>query len=295
LTLSNTLTPPADVYGWDWTATTHEAPEDELPALVRRSLEALGGAHTLPTKGINGWAKGAQTFDCDGYALGTVYFGGRDDVYVVATSAAADIVRTDVLSAVPGKTSRVDTRVDTLVPFEDLSRILEDAADTYGSLITEVSSRSRGVSKGRTVYLGAPSSAIRVRLYEKWLESPDQYVEGTNRLEVQLRPPSAVKRDVSAWSRAQTFCASKTTAHLAVELGNDLAEPQTLHVKRDTPTLEQTLASMGKQYRRGVSRWLEVSGGDVSRVLEHLDVLDSAHAHDDERPSVPIVSRARQQ
>lgn len=293
MTLSTTLTPPADVYGWDWTATTHDAPEDERPALVRSALEALGGVHTLPGKGLQGWSRSLASFDCDGYALGTVYFGGRDDVHVVATSSAADVVRSDVLGAAPGKTSRVDTRVDTLVPFEDLERVLEDAADTYGSLITRVESSKRGVSQGRTVYLGAPSSAIRVRLYEKHLESPGQYVDGTNRVEVQLRPPSAMKGEVSRWSRVETFCASKVTAHLAVELGNDLAEPASLHIKRDTPTLEQSLAAMGKQYRRGVGRWLEVSGGDVSRVLEHLDVLDSAHAHDDERPVVPVPARTR--
>lgn len=295
MTVETTLAPPAEVYGWDWSATTHDAPEDELPGLVRNCLEALGGAHTLPGKGKQGWQRSLASYDCDGYALGSVFFGGRDDVHVESTSSAADVVRADIVQRTGGgaKTSRVDTRVDTLVPFEDLARVLEDAADMYGSLITEVSSRSRGVSKGRTIYLGAPSSAVRVRLYEKWLESPDQYVDGTNRLEVQLRPPSAVKRDVSWWSRAETFCASKVTAHLAVELGNDLAEPATLHVKRDKPTLEQSLAAMGKQYRRSVGRWLETSGGDVSRVLEHLDVLDSAHAHDDERPLVPIPARAR--
>jgi hypothetical protein len=140
-----------------------------------------------------------------------------------------------------------------------------------------------GTSRGRTVYIGAPTSSIRVRIYEKWLESPGQYVEGTNRVEVQLRPPSRAKEKVSSWGPDQTFCASRVTTAIARVLGDDTATAGTLHVKRETPTLEQSLAAMGKQYGKGVERWLEVSRGDVSKVLEHLGVLGSQHVHPDER------------
>jgi hypothetical protein len=270
LSLPDTVEAPTP-YGWDWSSTTHDGrDDDEVRGIVRQAVRALGGFHTLPGKGLQGWTRSLESFDCDGFRLGSVYFGGRTDVHVVSTSAAADAVRSDVLSAVPGKTARVDTRVDSLVPFGDLAGILEAAADSYGSLITRVESSQRGESKGRTVYLGAPSSAIRVRLYEKWLESPGQYVEGTNRVEVQLRPPSKTKDRVSGWSRAETFCASRVTQDLAERLGADLAPVASLHVKRGTPDLERSLAAMSEQYGRAADRFLRISGGDVDRLLGHL-------------------------
>ena len=239
--------------------------------LVERLTDSLGPALVLPTgQGRRGWRSGLAAYDGDGYKLGTVFYGGdRTDVLVEATSGVADVLR-ESITAHGGKTARVDTRVDSLVAFEDLAGILEEASMTYGSVIHEHASRVRGESTGRTVYLGAPSSAIRVRLYEKWLESPGQYVEGTNRIEVQLRPPSRVKEKVSGWSRAETFCASKVARDVAQMLGTDVADPGTLQKKRGTPDLERTLAAMGEQYGKGVKKWLRLSGGDVGRVLDHL-------------------------
>lgn len=256
------------VYGWDWSATTHDTRED----VVRDLLTAMGAKVALPGKGLQGWSTSVQGFDRDGHAIGSVYFGGgRQDVHVVSTSAAADVARRAVIGMDRARTSRVDTRVDTLAPFEELVEILEASGAQYGSRLTFMSSKvCKGDSLGRTVYLGSPKSAVRVRLYEKWLESPGQYVDGTNRVEVQLRPPSKVKERVSSWSAAETFCASRVTRDLARRLGTDMAEGSTLHVRRGTPDLERTVAVMGEQYGPAVARWLDFSGGDVGLVLDAL-------------------------
>lgn len=255
------------MYGWDWSATTHEA----RTGVVDDILNALDAAVVLPGKGLQGWSESVEAYDRDGYRLGSVYFGGgRDDVHVVSTSAAANEVRPRVIGMDRARTARVDTRVDTLLPFEQLAIVLDGAAAAYGSRITYMESSERGVSRGRTLYLGAPSSAVRVRVYEKWLESPGQYVEGTNRVEVQLRPASKVKERVSGWSTAETFCASRVTRDLAQRLGDDFAPEASLHVKRDTPDLERTLRVMGEQYGRAVDKWLTISGGDLGKVIGYL-------------------------
>lgn len=262
--------PDKSAYGWDWSATTH----DGRKGVVDDLLGALGAEVVLPGRGLQGWSQSVQGYDADGYLLGSVYFGAaRDDVHVLSTSAAADAARQAVVGMDRARTARVDTRVDTLLPFDTLAGVCEDAAASYGSRITRMESSERGQSLGRTVYLGAPSSAVRVRVYEKWLESPGEYVEGTNRVEVQLRPPSKVKERVSGWSPAETFCASRVTRDLAHRLGDDLPPKATLHLKRGMPDLERSLEVMGDQWRNAVRRWLEVSGGDVGRVLDHL--LDS--------------------
>lgn len=260
--------PDSGVYGWDWSATTHEARNVSVHELVG----ALGADRVIPGKGYQGWSQSVECFDGDGFKVGQVYYGAaRDDVHVVSSSSAAELSRWAVLG-VDGdaRTARVDTRVDTLVPWADLVEVVEDAAAVYGSQVITMEKRVRGESQGRTVYLGAPTSAVRVRLYEKWLESPGQYVEGTNRVEVQLRPPSRVKAAVSDWEPSQTFCASKTTRLLAERLGTELAPKASLHVARGVPDLERTLQVMGEQYGPSVDKWLALSGGDVDTVVDRL-------------------------
>ena len=254
------------LYGWDWSATTH-ASRDGVVGDLMGSLEARVA---VPGRGLQGWSQSVKAYDAEGYLRGSVYFGGRDDVHVVSTSAAADGARRSVVRRDPeARTSRVDTRVDTLVPFEDLRGVCEAVAGQKAR-VTTMESHQGGESLGRTIYVGAPTSAVRVRVYEKWLESPGQYLEGTNRVEVQLRPPSRSKHAVTSWSTAETFCASELTRRLASELGTDVARPGTLQKARATPDLERTLASMGEQYGPSVERWLAVSGGNVDTVLEHL-------------------------
>lgn len=57
---------------------------------------------------------------------------------------------------------------------------------------------------------------------------------------------------------------------MGTRLGDDLAPEATLHVKRKTPDLEQTLRIMGEQYGPAVDRWLRASGGDIDKVLGYL-------------------------
>jgi DNA relaxase NicK len=277
--------PRDDFYGWDWSSTTHDASEGCVDVLLHR----LGAKNVVPGKGLQGWSQSVKAFDGDGYALGSVYFGGgRDDVHVVSTSSVADRARPLVTDFGNAKTARVDTRVDTLLPWDQLADVLNAAAETYGSQITFMESKERGVSKGRTLYLGAPSSRIRVRVYEKHLESPGEYAFGTNRVEVQLRPHSAVKSAVSSWSPGETFCASRTTRDLAERLGHTFTPEATLRIKPKAPTLDETMQSMARQYGSAVARFLEHTGGDIGRVLSYLTDMDE-HAMTPERGNgVPL-------
>lgn len=283
------------VYGWDWTATTHDLREGVVEDLAR----AMGSSMVMPGKGQNGWSRSIGCYDTRGDHIGSVYFGSsRDDVQVVATSSWAQWTRSAVVGMDRARTSRVDTRVDTLVPFDELAERVWEAQVVdargrerkgYNMKLTKVESFDADRnSLGRTIYLGAPSSAIRVRIYEKWLESPGEYQEGTNRVEVQLRPASKVKEEVSAWTPGMTFCASPSTRNLAELIGSDASEAGSLHINRKTPTLEESLRAMATQYGPGVARWLEHSGGDLSTVIDYL-----VHEHDqmNEDPSEAFSAR----
>ena len=258
----------SDRYGWDWSSTTHDARD----GVVGDLLSALGTRVAVPGRGLQGWSQSVKGYDGKGYLLGSVYFGGgRDDVHVISTSSAADAARRAVVRRDSGaRTARVDTRLDTLVSFDDLYGVCRAVAGMKARL-TYMESSQGGESTGRTLYVGSPSSAVRVRVYEKWLESPGQYVEGTNRVEVQVRPPSRAKEGVSSWTPAETFCASQLTRRLADELGTDVAHPGTLQKARGTPDLEETMKAMYEQYGPGVRRYLTYSGGDVGTVIDYLN------------------------
>lgn len=256
-----------DAYGWDWTATTHEATD----GVVDELLSALAAEQVTFGKGLQGWSQSVNSFDAGGYKTGAIYFGGgRDDVHVVSSSHQAHDARAAVVGIGEARTSRVDTRVDTLLGFDELRSLLVEVAGPQ-TKVTYMESSIGGESTGRTLYVGAPTSSVRVRLYEKWLESPGLYVEGTNRVEVQLRPPSRAKGLVSLWTPSETFCASKLTRRLAAALETEVARPGTLQKSKGTPDLERTLEAMGGQYGPSVRRWLSLSGGDVGRVLDYLD------------------------
>lgn len=262
----------SETYGWDWTATTHDArgSASTVAGIVTDLVGALAGTVAVPGKGLQGWQESVRVFDAEGYRLGQVYWGGsRTDVHVVSTSSVAHEARTRVAGRFGAKTARVDTRVDTLVPYERLEALLREAAGQKATL-RRIHSEKAGQSTGRTLYVGSPSSQVQVRLYEKHLESPGQYAEGTNRVEVQLRPPSHAKAMVSAWSPAETFCASELSRRVARLLGQEVAHPDSLQKRRGTPDLERTLDAMAKQYGPGVDRWLQATGGDVGTVLEYL-------------------------
>lgn len=253
-------------FGWDWSSTTHQGHEHAVADLVR----ALTPATVLPGAGLQGWSRSLACFDAGGFLIGKVYFGGRDDVHVVSTSAAADGARGSVTSLHGCRTARVDTRVDSLASFDELATLLQEASMTYGSRVTVIESSERGESLGRTIYLGSPSSWVRIRLYQKWLESPGEYADGTNRVEVQLRPPSRVKEAVSSWTRAETFGASKVTRDVALMLGEYIEPAGTLQRQKGTPDLQRSMEAMAAQYGPAVRRWLDVSGGDVGTVLDWL-------------------------
>lgn len=259
-------------YGWDWTATTHDArgSHSTVAGIVQDLVGALGGSIAVPGKGLQGWHQSLRVFDRDGYRVGQVYWGGdRTDVHVVSTSGVADVTRPRIVAMHGAKTARVDTRVDTLLPYEELEQLLRGAAGQKAA-IRRIWSEKAGQSTGRTMYVGAPTSQVQVRLYEKHLESPGQYVDGTNRVEVQLRPPSRSKADVSTWTAAETFCASELSRRVAGLLGQEIAHPASMQRKRGTPDLETTMRHMRDQYGPGVDRWLRATGGEVGTVIEYL-------------------------
>ena len=251
------------MYGWDWSQTTHDGSESVLEELV----VALGGIHVKEGKGLQGWARSIAVYDAHGYLLARIYFGGRPDVHVISTGAVADQSRRRILHVGDPRTARVDTRVDTLIPYDRLVKFAEAVAADAGAMTGYHETRRGDASMGRTTYVGAKKSMLYIRVYEKWLESPGQFVDGTNRVEVQLRPPSRSKAMVSLLPPAGTFCASRTARDFAKRLGDEAPPVVSLRVKRAVPELDQKIVNAGHQYGNAIEEWLDAHDGDLSGLM----------------------------
>lgn len=259
---------------WDYSATTHtDLDPASFSTLVPTLWNLLGGGRLVKGKGAQGWLSSLAVYGEDDNLRGTIYSGGRDDVYCLVSGGVSDEVREAITRVGNASTSRVDTRVDTLAGYEEVARLLRLAADKAGAEVTTMRKDVRGVNKGQTMYVGAPSSRIRVRLYEKWLESPGQYVEGTNRVEVQLRPHSTMKRAVSGWARAETFACSPMCRNLAELLQLEGSSVVSLQSgPKEVADLDRSIAAMRRQYSKTAREYVVRKGGDVDALLVALRV-----------------------
>lgn len=253
---------------FDYAAVTSLAHEGVLDSIIG----ACNPHEVRRSPGIHGWDFCQNMIDSRGDSIARVFTGGRGDIHAVVSSDRADLIYPDWRDDIESlRVSRVDACVDTLADFEDLENILVEAASVYGSKIVYMRSESRGESLGRTVYLGAASARVRVRLYEKWLESPGQYINGTNRVEVQVRPDSSAKRIVSQWSANEAFCASRTTQKLAQLMSQSVTVPREgLRIAPGIPSTYESLVHVRRQYHRHLEDFLRFNDGDLAKLGSFL-------------------------
>lgn len=226
----------------------------------------LGAADIETARGLNGYAA-SYLVKRRGETLARVLWGGRNgNPHVIATSAATDEVLPVVRAAWHGAhhVTRLDSAQDFDAPdgFDVLRAVMLDQAAESRLSVQEVQSTVNGVLS-RTVYLGAPSSRVRVRLYEKGQMIRQQGGDASSgwvRMEAQLRPDSPAAREaatdldplgawgLSAWTRAlarDAFGADVSRVHM--------------RIKRE-PDYARALHYLERQYGDTLRRALDVEG-----------------------------------
>jgi hypothetical protein len=127
---------------------------------------------------------------------------------------------------------------------------------------------------GCTLYIGSPSSAIEVRIYEKakQLRVGSEWV----RAELQVRPQKRVKDVAAILSPEQLWGLGKWSKALAIELGQ--TDLQRVDVQIYQPSDDQrAYRHMLKQYGKMLGRMLathgspEAVGGQIYYDLQHMD------------------------
>jgi hypothetical protein len=190
--------PPAFSPVFDWYQASVLAQVDQLRGALR-GLVGCGGWHPSPVS-LRGYASEEVLEDADGLVARLAWGGMHDRPHVVIVGerapAGVNLLRTEFPCH---SVSRVDVYVDY---------VGHDAYDYLERLTVQLAAECRVqlstagdhllTKKGRTVYLGAATSATRVRLYDKATELRKKFGPtsprlvdlpiGLTRLELQVRP-----------------------------------------------------------------------------------------------------------
>lgn len=180
----------------DWFQATIEA--DTLAVLGILSI--LAGQMPSQMKGRHGYRRGMR-FECEAFEAEVLDLGGDGYPHVKASGSSAPFVRRALRDlGLPGRVSRIDIASDSDEGWDSAAeRVQAWAQDHPKTVVTHVGDFTRA-ERGRTLYIGAPTSGRRIRVYEKGV----QLGQNPNwvRVELQIRPDN---RGAKYWAFGATL------------------------------------------------------------------------------------------
>jgi hypothetical protein len=261
------------VAAFDWYQATVRAPVDDVLEALGSSSERVGLAHG---RGHHGYAHSTVLEAADGFRA-TVWHGGSHEYpHAVITGEAAQAGAELIRAAFP---EHFVTRADAREDFGDagaFDRILPELLEVAKGHRVKVDTRGDHLltMQGRTVYLGAPSSACRQRLYDKAAELRAKFAadpvklaqvpEHLARLEAQVRPQTLEAR--RAFATIEPLAVMGSSAWLR-------------EVWQRVAGLELEAVHVGKAWRqaddeRAYAYMLAQYGGMLKRVCAELGSWD---------------------
>jgi hypothetical protein len=247
-----------------YTATTSGPKPGEFIGLVFRH-----GDEIKQGKGFHTFAERAAIRNEYGEEVAAVQWGGRqgDRVMVEVKGERTPEVVERLRSHFPHRCTRVDSCADFERPgaFEELLRPVLRAKSDF-KLYGERRGDWEFPELGRTQYLGADSSAVRARLYEKGKQPEYRHLNRPNlcRLEIQVRPQKEAKTAYATLAADEVWGASKWTRQLAADVLEQLLDPHPPGTVRRDSKRDQALRWMASQYGPHlVSLAADLGGWDV--------------------------------
>ena len=202
---------------FDWMQKTiHEDPQEIFDVLA-----GTLGAELEPGRGLNGYHN-SMIVKRDEETLARVLYGGPNGwPNVVASGAATDDVDPVIRAAWDRQeVTRMDTAqdFDQVGGYDSVRSVLVELHERSGISKFEIESTKNGV-RSRTIYLGSPSSRVRVRLYEKGMFEHQLGNEdaswGWFRLEAQIRPTGDARVTAAQLNASEAWGFSRWTRELA--------------------------------------------------------------------------------
>jgi DNA relaxase NicK len=255
--------------------------------LINRLLEHMPeGVKRCVGSGMMSYKFSDHLFSRDDECLATVYHGGHNPhPNVKASGGVAGRRHADILADIlreefpVHRVSRCDVATDRRGDrlYENAQRVMFSVWEGQRALGRRFRDDQQGGSApedGRTYYLGAPSSPVRARVYEKgkeqlaktgdpfWLDYLDLV-----RLELQVRPQKAFKSEAAVLEREAFWGCAEWTRQVAQGVLAMSPEPVMLKAPRVSDH-ERSLRALTKQYGPTILRHVELLGSWESFSLD---------------------------
>lgn len=233
-----------------YSATTHALkPGDVLPWMF--SMDR--GDSVQQGRGFHTFAERLAVKNHAGDEVGSVSWGGRqgDRIMVEVKGERTPEVVERLRAAAEHRCTRVDSCVDFERPGA-FQAVLEPVMEVKAAhrLYGERRGDWEQPELGRTQYLGANSSTVRARLYEKGKQPEYRHLGRPDlvRLEIQVRPAKEAKSEFATLSALEVWGASKWTRQLASVVLEQLVDPHPPGTIRKESDQDRKLRWMVKQY-----------------------------------------------
>jgi hypothetical protein len=265
---------------WDWYECTVRGLGQSGHDLVLAGLvEGLDLASVFPGRAMHGYLHGAEVRRGDS-VLATVWWGGNPGVHVKATGGHSPEVSAVIRERWP---VHAVTRFDACVDFDQeglfdqVAPVLLAFAAQCDISINQQGDWHRG--QGRTLYLGAVSSPVRLVVYEKGYELGGGASLNLVRFEVRVRPKGDARERVASWEPASAFSAAGWLVGALERIGWDVLTPQSVGTVWRPSDAHRARLALVRQYGPIMSSWIAESGGLDAWWLEFLAMHKGEAVH----------------
>lgn len=255
---------------FDWYAATIQDRPQTVVDVIAQSMDA-DEVKTMKG-GMNGYTGGFEIRRSGGL-VARVLAGGENPH---PSAHASGSVTPDFVGTVRGHygdahhVSRLDTCADFDEPgaWDRLTRAaLKAAAETsQGLKVMRIESSGKNGNEGRTIYIGAKSSAARVRIYEKGFQMMNEFPGRASefspnwvRVEAQLRPQDQARLTLAAVSPIEAWGVSQTTRAISERCLKTIV-PRIPGPRHDLTDHESAADHMAGQYT-GILQYLRGKAG----------------------------------
>lgn len=242
-------------------------PDDFLQVLSDAAEGFSALAKFQQGRGFHTFGERLAIRDDTGTEWGSVMWGGRQgDRVMIEVKGERTPKAVEALRArFPHRCTRVDACADFDAPraFERLYRACRAVKKAHGVMGGKAGDWEDFPEKGRTLYLGAKTSATRLRLYEKGKQPEYAHLGRDNwaRIEVQVRPTKEAKTAFSSLSPVEVWGASRWSRDLAGAVLREHVDPHPAGTVYRLPEREAALRWMSRQYHHHLASMAEDLGG----------------------------------
>lgn len=273
------FTTAPDPIRWDYYAASLVQPLDG--DLVASELAGCLSTWTRTGQPRQGYRHAVDLVQGERRVAVVMWGGVHETAHVQASGESSNLVATSIRERWVHRISRVDACVDwddagawdaVCGAGLDLARRRNLRKEQAGDWLDP----HGGPGQGRTLYIGARSSSVRCRLYEKGRQLPEAGRPDWVRAELQVRPQKAAKAALAALQPREVWGSAEWSQELLTALTGDEVPPARVVQWRE-PDFDRSYRAMLRQYGRTLEHLAVANGGwpNVGEVLQ-LDLAKMA-------------------